>query len=157
MPNAIDRNGAQPIARGDIAWAAVWTGFAIALLGTLAAGAWALAFAGKGTWWAANIATLCLFCGAVVTGYRACTAEPLNGAFIAVFYFGAVALVIFGAEFLKVMPDPLPGLPRGDSTFFFVWPLAQLAASTLGAMLGGWLWTRRNRRRRDEIPMRDVR
>ena len=157
MPNAIDRNGARHVARGDIAWSAVWTGFAIALLGTLAAGTWAFAFAGKGTWWAANIGTLCLFCGAVVTGYRARTVEPLNGAFIAVFYFGAVALVIFSAEFLRVLPDPLPGLPRGDSTFFFVWPLEQLAAGTLGAMLGGWLWARRNQRRRDEIPVRGVR
>ena len=150
MPNAIDRNGAQHIAHRDIAWAAVWTGFAIALLGTLAAGTWAFAFSGKGTWWAANIGTLCLFCGAVATGYRARTAEPLNGAFVAVFYFGTAALVIFSSEFLGVLPDPLPGLPRGDSTFFFVWPLEQLAASTLGAVLGGWLWARRNRRRRNE-------
>ncbi|MEX2165327.1 MAG: hypothetical protein WD823_13945 [Sulfuricaulis sp.] len=150
MPNAIDSNGTQQIARGDIAWAAVWTGFAIALLGTLAAGTWAFVFAGKGTWWAANIGTLCLFCGAVVTGFRARTAEPLNGAFIAVFYFGTAALAIFSAEFLRVMPDPLPGLPRGDSTFFFVWPLEQLAASTLGAMLGGWLRQRKDARGRDE-------
>ena len=146
MPNAIDRPELQGVVDRDVAWGAVWIGFAIALLGTLAAGTWAFAFVGKGTWWAANIGTLCLFCGAAVAGYRARTAEPLNGAFIAVFYFGAVALVIFSAEFLRIMPDPLPGLPRGDSTFFFVWPLAQLAASTLGAMLGGWLWARRNRR-----------
>ena len=150
MANAVDRPGSQRVAHRDIAWAAVWTGFAIALLGTLAAGTWAFAFAGKGTWWAANIGTLCLFCGAVVTGYRARTAEPLNGAFIAVFYFSTATLVIFSGEFLGVLPDPLPGLPRGDSTFFFVWPLEQLAASTLGAMLGGWLWARRNRGRRDE-------
>jgi hypothetical protein len=144
MPGATDRNGARHGARGDIAWAAVWTGFAIALLGTLAAGTWAFAFAGKGTWWAANIGTLCLFCGAVVTGYRARTAEPLNGALIAVFYFGTAALAIFSAEILKVMPDPLPGLPRGDSTFFFVWPLAQLAAGTIGAIVGGVLVRRRS-------------
>ena len=150
MPKEIDRNGGRHGARGDIAWAAVWTGFAIALLGSLAAGTWAFAFAGRGTWWAANIGTLCLFCGAAVTGYRARTAEPLNGAFISVLYFGTAALVIFSAEFLKVMPDPLPGLPRGDSTFFFVWPLEQLAAGTFGAMAGGWLWARRNRERRDE-------
>src|SRR3990172_300526 len=142
MPNASDRYGARHIAHRDIAWAAVWTGFAIALLGTLAAGTWAFAYAGKGTWWAANIGTLCLFCGAVVTGYRARTAEPLNGAFIAVFYFSTAALVIFGGEFLGVLPDPLPGLPRGDSTFFFVWPLEQLVAATLGSMLGGWLAAR---------------
>jgi len=150
MPNAIDRNGAQHIARGDIAWAAVWIGFAIALLGTLLAGTWAFAFSGKGTWWAANLGTLSLFCGALFAGYRAGTAEPLNGAFIAVFYFGAATLVFFVGEFLGVLPDPLPGLPRGDSTFYFVWPLEQIAAGTLGAMLGGRLWARRNRGRRNE-------
>lgn len=150
MTNAIDRPESQHAVDHDVAWTAVWTGFAIALLGTLAAGTWIFAFTGKGTWWAANTGALCLFCGAVVTGYRARTAEPLNGAFIAVFYFSTAALAIFGAEFLKVMPDPLPGLPRGDSTFYFVWPLEQLAASTLGTMAGGWLWARRNRRRRGE-------
>ncbi|MBI3042500.1 MAG: hypothetical protein HYY78_06710 [Betaproteobacteria bacterium] len=137
-------------AAGDIAWAAVWGGFAIALLGTLAAATWAFAFAGKGTWWAANLGTLSLFCGALFAGWRAGTPEPLNGAFVAVLYFSTAAAAIFGGEFLGVLPDPLPGLPRGDSTFFFVWPLAQLAAGTLGAMLGGWLRERSNREKRDE-------
>ena len=142
MANAVDRPESQRIANRDIAWAAVWTGYAIALLGTLAAGTWAFAFAGKGTWWAANLGALSLFCGALFTGYRARTAEPLNGAFIAVFYFSTATLVIFSGEFLGVLPDPLPGLPRGDSTFFFVWPLEQLVAATLGSMLGGWLVAR---------------
>ncbi|MBI2296746.1 MAG: hypothetical protein HYU76_12120 [Betaproteobacteria bacterium] len=150
MANAVDRPGSQRIANRDIAWAAVWTGFAIALLGTLVAGTWAFAFAGKGTWWAANLGALSLFCGALFTGYRARTAEPLNGAFIAVFYFSTATLVIFSGEFLGILPDPLPGLPRGDSTFFFVWPLEQLAAGTLGAAAGGWLWRRLNVRGRDE-------
>ena len=145
MANAVDRPESQRIANRDIAWAAVWTGFAIALFGTLAAGTWAFAFAGKGTWWAANLGALSLFCGALFTGYRARTAEPLNGAFIAVFYFSTATLVIFSGEFLGVLPDPLPGLPRGDSTFFFVWPLEQLVAATLGSMLGGWLAARRGR------------
>lgn len=148
MANAVDRPESQRIANRDIAWAAVWTGFAIAFLGTLAAGTWAFAFAGKGTWWAANLGTLSLFCGALFTGWRARTAEPLNGAFIAVFYFSTATLVIFSGEFLGVLPEPLPGLPRGDSTFFFVWPLEQLAAGTLGAAAGGWLRIRRSGRAR---------
>ena len=145
MANAVDRPESQRVRDRDVAWAAVWTGFAIALLGTLAAGTWAFTFAGKGTWWAANLGTLSLFCGALFTGWRARTAEPLNGAFIAVFYFSTATLVIFSGEFLGVLPDPLPGLPRGDSTFFFVWPLEQLIAATLGSMLGGWLAARRGR------------
>jgi len=144
MANAVKSPGTRRAADRDVAWAAVWTGFAVALLGTLAAGTWAFAFAGKGTWWAANLGTLSLFCGAVVTGYRAGKVEPLNGAFLAVFCFGTAALAIFGGEFLRVLPDPLPGLPRGDSTFFFVWPLQQLAAATLGAVAGGWLSARRH-------------
>ena len=144
MAKAVEHPGSQRIANRDIAWDAVWIGFAIALLGTLAAATWAIGFAGKGTWWAANLGALSLFCGALFTGWRAGTAEPLNGAYIAVFYFSTAAAAIFGGEFFGVMPDPLPGLPRGDSTFYFVWPLEQLAAATLGAMLGGWLWERRN-------------
>jgi hypothetical protein len=150
MAKAVEHPGSQRIANRDIAWAAVWIGFAIALLGTLAAGTWAFAFSGRGTWWAANMGTLSLFCGALFAGYRAGTAEPLNGAFIAVFYFGAATLVFFVGEFLGVLPDPLPGLPRGDSTFYFVWPLEQLAAGTLGAMFGGWLWRWRSKRGHDE-------
>ena len=144
MPNASDRDGGRHITRGDIAWAAVWTGFGIALLGTLVAAVWAFAFAGKGMWWVANLGTLSLFCGALFAGWRSRTAEPLNGAYIAVFYFSAVTSVVFGGEFLRILPDPLPGLPRGDSTFFFVWPLAQLVAATLGSVLGGWLAARRS-------------
>jgi hypothetical protein len=133
----MDRNREQPVMQQDIAWVAVWGGFTVALLGTLAGGIWAFAIAGKGAWWVANLGTLSLFCGALLAGWRAGTAEPLNGAFIAVLYFATVTLIIFVGEFLAVLPDPLPGLPRGDSTFYFVWPLAQLAAGTIGAIAGG--------------------
>lgn len=139
MPKVADHPGPQRAAGRDIAWSAVWGGFAIALLGTLAAATWAFAFAGKGMWWVANLGSLSLFCGAVFAGWRSGTAEPLNGAYIAVIYFSAATAVIFCGEFLRIMPDPLPGLPRGDSTFYFVWPLEQLVAATLGAVLGGRL------------------
>lgn len=143
MANA-DNNPDSPGARNaDITWPAVCVGYAIALLGTLAAGGWGIAFTAKGMWWVAGSGTVCLFAGAVAAGFLARTAEPLNGAFIAVFYFGTVAFTILIGEFLAVLPDPLPGLPRGDSTFFFVWPLAQLASGTLGAAVGGWLYARR--------------
>jgi hypothetical protein len=142
MPKAADQ--LQGAAGRDIAWGAVWAGLAIALLGTVAAAAWALAFAGKGMWWVANLGNLSLFCGALFAGWRSGTAEPLNGAYIAVFYFSVATAVVFGGEFLRILPDPLPGLPRGDSTFFFVWPLAQLAAGTIGAVVGGVLARRRS-------------
>ena len=125
-------------AQRDIAWPAVGLGYAVALGGTLAAALLGL-WAGKGMWWVANWGALSLFIGAAAAGFAARSAEPLNGAYIAVLYFGTVVLVVFAGEFLGVLPDPLPGLPRGDSTFYFVWPLEQLAAATLGAMAGGRL------------------
>ena len=131
----------------DIAWPAVWLGYALALGGTLAAAGWGLFGSGKGMWWVANWGAVSLFLGAAAAGFAARTSEPLNGAYVAVLYFGSVTLVVFAGEFLGVLPDPLPGLPRGDSTFYFVWPLEQLAAATLGAMAGGWLRLRRGRLR----------
>ncbi len=129
----------------DIAWRPVFAGFTLALLGTLLVGGWGLAFAGRGMWWVANWGLAFLLAAGALAGYLARSSEPLNGAYIAVLYFGTATLAIFAGEFLGILPDPLPGLPRGDSTFFFVWPLAQLAAATLGAMLGGWAAARRGR------------
>ncbi len=146
--NNILRSPNGPVS--DIAWRAVGSGFAIALMGTLVAGGAGLAFAAQGMWWVANCGMMSLFVGGLAAGWLARTVEPLNGAFIAAFYFGTVTLVVFAGEFLAVLPDPLPGLPRGDSTFFFVWPLGQLAASTVGAAVGGWLYARSRKRSRDE-------
>jgi cation transporter-like permease len=44
------------------------------------------------------------------------------------------------------VPDPLPGLATGDSTFFFLWPLLILAAGVAGSILGGRVATRSERR-----------
>ena len=128
----------------DIAWRAVWLGYGAALVATLIATGWGLYFAGAGMWWVAGWGTGFLFAAGFWAGYRARDPEPLNGAFIAVLYCATLILVVFAGEFFVLLPDPLPGLPRGDSTFFFVWPLAQLAASTLGAVLGGALAQRRS-------------
>ncbi len=130
--------GLEPV-KSDIAWGWVFWGYGIALLGTLIAGGFGLFAMNRGMWWVANWGLIFLFIGGFIAGFFAKTAEPLNGAFMAVFYFVTATLIVFIGEFLGVLPDPLPGLPRGDSTFFFVWPLGQLVAATLGAVLGGWL------------------
>ena len=150
MENTTNDPPSHSSAKRDIAWRAVWSGFAIALVGTLVAGGAGLAFAAQGMWWVANCGMASLFIGGLAAGWLARTPEPLNGAFIAAFYFGTVTLVVFAGEFFALLPDPLPGLPRGDSTFFFVWPLGQLASSTLGAVVGGWLYARSRKRVRDE-------
>lgn len=122
----------------DITWDAVWIGYLIAMLGTLMLGG-GLFWLYQNVWWLAFAGLGMLFVGGWVAGWRARSAEPLNGAFIAVLYFSATVVALFGGELTGWLPDPLPGLPRGDSTFFFIWPLGQLVASTLGAVLGGWV------------------
>lgn len=122
----------------DIKWRSVWLGYGLALGGTLVLGG-GLLLAYENLWLFALAGVGFLFLAGIVTGFRERSTEPLNGALIAVFYFATGVVVIFGGELAGKLPDPLPGLPRGDSTFFFVWPLGQLAAATLGAVVGGWI------------------
>ncbi len=145
MENAGDSPQSQGNAGRDIAWKAVWIGYGAALAATLIAVGWGLFVAGKGMWWVANWGTGSLFAAGLAVGYYTRSREPLNGAFIAALYFGTFTVVVFVGEFFALLPDPLPGLPRGDSTFFFVWPLVQLAAGTIGAMVGGALARKRGR------------
>lgn len=145
MAKSTDRPPATGGFPRDIAWRAVWLGYGIALPGTLAVGGAGLWILREGMWWVAGWSLLFLFVGGFVAGAVARTPEPLNGALIGVFFFATFLLTVFFGEFLAVLPDPLPGLPRGDSTFYFVWPLAQVAAATLGASLGGWFFAKRGR------------
>lgn len=128
----------------DIAWGKVWLGYGAALIATLIIAGWGLVFGSRGIWSIAGWGAGFLFAAGFWAGHRARDPEPLNGAFIAVLYCATLVFAYFAGEFFAVLPDPLPGLPRGDSTFFFVWPLAQLAAATVGAILGGG-WARRRR------------
>lgn len=140
--SAADARNAGPARPPDIAWGAVWLGYCAALTATWIAAGWGLFFGARGMWWIAGCGAGFLFAAGLWAGCRARDAEPLNGAFIAVLYYATLIFAYFVGEFFAVLPDPLPGLPRGDSTFFFVWPLAQLAAATAGAVLGG-SWARR--------------
>ena len=72
-----------------------------------------------------------------MAGRLAKTNEPLNGAMVALIYFSIIAIVYLVGQATELLPDPLPGLPQDDSTFFFVWPLAQIAAGTVGSLVGG--------------------
>ncbi len=120
----------------DVHWGSVWIGYGIAVAGTLVLGAvafWA-------TYLVSHIAlgrAVALYLGGAIAARRLRAAQALNGAFIGLLYFAATVAVIFSGVMTERLPDPLPGLPLGDSTFFFVWPLAQVLASTLGAILGG--------------------
>ncbi len=132
-----DLQGADSKRPADIAWGAVWVGYGSALIATAAVAGWGLLFGGRGLWWIAAWSGGLLFAAGLWAGWRARDPEPLNGALIAALHCATLIAVYFTGEFLAVLPDPLPGLPRGDSTFFFVSPLAFLAAATIGAVLGG--------------------
>ncbi len=120
----------------DFHWSKIRLGFVISIILTLAAGI-PLMVAFDNAWWLAWTGVLSLFIGAIVTSRLAGTGELLNGAAIALLYFTTVALIYMVGQALEFLPDPLPGLPADDSTFFFVWPLAQIIAGTIGSFVGG--------------------
>lgn len=94
-------------------------------------------------WWLALASVPSLLAAGFLLGWRAREPEPLYGAVLGALYFGIVAGVLFGAELAEALPDPLPGLATGDSTFFFVWPLVILVMSFVGSVVGGRTAARR--------------
>ncbi len=94
-------------------------------------------FLADSVWWLALGSAPSLLAAGFFLGWRAGEPEPLYGAVLAVLYFGLVAGVLFGGELTEALPDPLPGLATGDSTFFFVWPLLILTAGFAGSLAGG--------------------
>ena len=53
-----------------------------------------------------------------------------------ILYNLTVVVALFAGWFFELLPEPLPGLSQGDSTFFFTWPLMQFAVSVIGAIVG---------------------
>lgn len=131
----------------DVYWKAVWTGYGLALAGTLGLGL-PLFIWDANVWWIVLAGVSCLYGGGLVAGLLSGGPEPLNGALVGLAYFATVVVVIFAGAASDILPDPLPGLPKGDSTLFMAWPLGQLAASTLGALSSGRLIGRRSAARR---------
>jgi putative membrane protein (TIGR04086 family) len=118
----------------DINWGAIWRGYALSLAGTLVIGL-PLFLVERNAWLIAAAGILSLLVGGFVAARRAKTAELLNSAFVGLVYFTTFVVFIFVGAISDKLPDPLPGLPRGDSTFFMVWPLVQLLASTIGGLV----------------------
>jgi hypothetical protein len=114
----------------------VLTALGLSVAGTVVAGG-VLFLLGENVWGLALGGLLSLFAAGAWLGWRAREPEPLYGALLNMLYFGVVAGVLFGGELAEALPDPLPGLAIGDSTFFFVSPLLMLLASVGGSVLGG--------------------
>ncbi len=124
------------MAAADVGWRDVWIAYAASVVVTLALGSVLFAIVEQSVWWVALAGVIGLLAGGFIVARRRGRSDALGGTFVAIVYFATVLVVLVGGTLLDVLPDPLPGLPIGDSTFFFVWPLAQLAAAVLGALLG---------------------
>ncbi|MDP2728914.1 MAG: hypothetical protein Q8O55_00300 [Dehalococcoidales bacterium] len=123
----------------DIRWKPVGLGYAVGLLSTLVAGLPLLVIMGN-SWLMALAGSIGLFIGGLVTGRRVGPSLSLvNGALMAMLYNLTVSILFFIGSFLQVLPEPLPGLPQGDSTFFFAWPLGQFVIGIFSAILGSRL------------------
>ncbi len=125
----------------DVRRTDVWIGFAVAVAGTAVATP-AVLLVDANVWWVSVIAALAIGAGAAVAGIRARQIEPLNGVLVMAIFFVVEAGILMVGEATEWLPEPLPGLPVGDSTFFFVSPLGQLAFAVGGSLLGGWWATR---------------
>ncbi len=121
---------------GDFHWRAIWWGFGASGAITLIVGV-PLMIVTDSIWWLAWVAVGGLFVGGALAARIARTSEPLNGAMIALLFFGVVAVGYLVGQAVEILPDPLPGLAPDNSTFFFVWPLTQIIAGPLGSYIGG--------------------
>ncbi len=117
-------------------WRPVGVAVALSVAGTVMFGG-ALFLFQQSVWWIAVGSLLSLLGAGAYLGWRSGEPEPLYGALLAVLYFGLVAVILLGGELLEALPDPLPGLSIGDSTFFFVSPLLMLVAAVAGTIAGG--------------------
>lgn len=131
----------------DVRWRDVWFGFGVATAVTLLLGLPLFALVEQSVWWLALAGVLGLVAGGWLVAHRRGRNDMLGATLVAILYFATVLVILFGGTLVDLLPDPLPGLPIGDSTFFFVWPLAQLAGAVVGGVLGAIAWPAVCRRR----------
>ncbi len=139
-------NTQRPAERGlaTLFWSAqlriVLTGLVLSAVGTgILSGGVMLVW--NNVWVLAVGSMASLFAGGLYVGRRVGEPEPMLGAVLAILYFIIVAGVLFIGTLLEKLPEPLPGLDIGDSTFYFVWPLLMLVGCVLGGIIGGQSWS----------------
>lgn len=144
MTTSSQDNGSAAAAE-KMPWRRIAIALGLSLAGTGLLGG-VLLLALDNIWWVAVGGNLCLFGGALYLGRATGEPEPLYGTLLAAGYVAVVVVVIFVGTFLAtfetslpILPDPLPGLAIGNSTFFFVSPLLMLVSGVAGAVVGGHL------------------
>ncbi len=120
----------------DVIWKDVWVAFGIGFGGTLVLSGILFAVLGANMWLLALLSMVALAAGGYRLGSRTGRWEGIAATLVAILYFAVAALVIIVGFMFEVLPDPLPGLPKGNSTFYFVWPLLQLASVIGGSVVG---------------------
>jgi hypothetical protein len=112
---------------------------ATSVAGTVVLGGGLYFLLAHNVWWVALGSVPSLLAGGLYLGWKVVEPEPLYGSILSFLYFAIVSLILFGSTWAGKLPDPMPGLATGDSTFFFVWPLLMLAAGVAGSIIGGRL------------------
>ena len=119
----------------SVPWQQVLVALGISLAGTVVLGS-LLFLSLQNVWWIAIAGLVSLFCGGFYISRASGVSEPFFGTLLAILYYAVVVGILFGGTLTEILPEPLPGLGVGDSTFFFVWPLLQLAAAVSGNAAG---------------------
>lgn len=132
----------QRVPPGELSWRVTLVALLISVAGTAILGGALFRLRGD-VWWLAIGSVPSLLGAGIYLGWRSREPEPLYGALLALLYFGLVVGFLFSMEAAEALPDPVPGLAIGDSTFFFVSPLIMLATGVVGTVVGGQLSRRR--------------
>jgi len=120
----------------DVIWKDVWIGYLIGLVGTVVLGGVTFIVLGPNMRWLAAASAVALLAAGFRLSRRTGRWEGLSATLVTALYYLTATVVLIIGMMYEVFPDPLPGLPKGDSTFFFVWPLTQLVSTVVGASLG---------------------
>ena len=120
----------------SVPWRHVLVALGVSLAGTVVLGG-LLSLSLENVWWLAVAGLVALFGGGFYISRASGVSEPFFGTLLAILYYAVVVGILFGGTLTEMLPEPLPGLGVGDSTFFFVWPLLQLAAAVAGSAAGG--------------------
>lgn len=129
----------------DVVWQDVWVALGIGLGGTIVLGGILFAIFGASMWVLAFASIIALMVGGYRLGSRSGRWEGIAASLVTIFYYAIAALVIILGFMFEVLPDPLPGLPKGNSTFYFLWPLLQLASVIAGSVIGQRVVTAKTR------------